>query len=409
MSLYQQVDQCRSCGAKLADVFLDLGLSPVADNLANTPGEATAFVPLQLVWCHQCYLVQLKSHVKPEVVYNDAYPYFSSAIASLVERSRKTVNSICQRYSLAENSTVVEIAANDGYLLQHFSDFGVRVLGVEPCESQAQESIKKGIETRQEFFTAALAVQLVKQLPSVDLVIANNVAAHVNDINDFMRGVATLIGDFGHAVFEVHYLGDLLKNRQFDTIYHQHIFYYSLTSFRSLLRRWKMEVLSVEHIDAYGGSLRLHTGKVGVVDHSVEQLMLQEQELGIVSGDNYQNYAVELESTKTKIKLLVNQLVADGKTIVGYGAAAKASTLLHACGFDVGQIQCIVDVNPDKHGRYMPGTSIRVEEIASLDDFRPDYILIFAWNYAEEVMRQLASYHYAGTKFILPVPDPVIV
>jgi SAM-dependent methyltransferase len=338
------------------------------------------------------------------------YAYFSSVIAALVEHARQIAQRMIRERNLGPDSLVVELASNDGYLLQHYRDAGVPVLGIDPAENIAAVANERGIPTRSDFFGLELAHQLAsEQRP--DVVHANNVLAHVPDLNGFVAGLAVLLGDHGRAVIEVPYLKRLLDDCEFDTIYHEHICYYSLTAVQRLLSRHGLAIERVEQIPIHGGSLRLFVGSERVVtpDDSVISLLAEEQAWGVDRPEPYARFREQVFELKTGLRNLLAELKGQGASIAAYGAAAKGSTLLNTFGLGRETLDFVADASPHKQGRYTPGTALEIVPPERLVEERPDYILLLAWNFADEILAQQRAYTDAGGHFIIPIPEPVVV
>lgn len=400
-------NQCRACQGPLGRPILDLANVPIGDALSETPLDQTKQAPLALHQCSDCGLLQLGSHIVATDIFNQQYPYFSSSIPSLVERMRLLAAELKAEYRLDSQSKVIEIASNDGYLLQHFAALGVSTLGIEPCDRQVSLARRKGIATEHAFFTEALAQSIRLSGGTADLLIANNVLAHVNEINDFIRGVSVLIGNEGKAVFEFHHALSLIRLEQFDTLYHQHIFYYSLTTFEDVLRPHGLAVNRVERISSYGGSLRVHVSHRPHSDNSV--LKLRELEADQLTPAALHNFSTSAQQNALALRELLYTLKGRGDRIVGYGAAAKASTLLSSANIDNELLDYMVDKNAYKHGMYMPSTALKIYSLEKLKQNPPDWILVFAWNYADEIMHELGWFADAGGRFIVPSPKLAVI
>jgi len=401
---------CRACGTSMVNTIVDYGETPIADVLLESVDQRAAVAPLSLAFCKPCKLLQLGTSVTPESVYNQAYPYFSSAITSLVSRMKDLADELCAAYHLDQHSKIMEIASNDGYLLQHFKTKGITPLGIEPAERQADVAQQYGIETLTEFFDQQLAKKIIDERGLFDLIIANNVIAHIPDINGTLNSIASLLNTNGMAVFEFHDAGAMINLTQFDTIYHQHIFYFTFSSFEPLLNAAGLSAHKVESISAYGGALRVHaclstSDHCLSVDKSVEQQRLKETTEKLGEHSTYTNFAQRVEENKAKLSQYITWLKSHGKRIVAYGAAAKACTLATVCNLDEQHIDYFVDQNPIKHGLFMPGNTLPIFPVNKLIEDRPDYLLILAWNYADEVMQALNWYCEQGGRFIIPIPE----
>lgn len=404
---------CRACTGSSIKTVLDYGTTPIADVLLDCAEQTSILAPLSLIYCEDCNLLQLGESVSPSSVYNQAYPYFSSAIASLVARMKTLAYELMRDYNLDQTSKVIEIASNDGYLLKHFKDQGLTPLGVEPAERQANAARQLGIETIGDFFDQALAEKIVQQKGLFDLVLANNVIAHVPDITQVLGAIASLLKGDGVAVFEFHDAGELLDKAQFDTIYHQHIFYFTLTSFEPLLKKAGLFVHKVETVDAYGGALRIHTSASAEsanqrLDPSVAQQRKKEANAKLAEFSTYADFAQRCEKNKIALKQFIDELKQQGKTVAAYGAAAKACTLLSVCGLGKKHIEYLLDQNSNKHNLFMSGSALPIFPVEKLAQNPPDFLLILAWNYADEIIQQLNWYCDLGGQFIIPIPELTI-
>jgi SAM-dependent methyltransferase len=401
------IEACRSCGSSKLTSFLDLGTTPLADRLLTEAdlGRPELVAPLDVVLCGDCSLVQITETVSPEVLFCQNYPYFSSVSKALMKHFGDSARNILESRKLGAGSLVVEAASNDGYMLKHFVDAGVPVLGIDPADGPATKAQQSGVNTLNTFFTKELAEKLYDEGTRADVFLGNNVLAHVADLNGFTSGVARLLKDDGVAVIECPYLLNLIDHCEFDTIYHQHLCYFSITALVNLFRRHGLSLNEVELTAIHGGSLRLFIEKKENVGESVTKLLRREKELGVDGLTYYESFAARVEKLKTDLISLLDRLKGEGKRIAGYGAAAKGCTLLSYCGVDSKYLDYIVDLNPVKQGRYFTGTDLKIEPPTKILEDRPEVVMIIAWNFADEIMKQQQAYRDQGGTFVIPVPE----
>lgn len=405
---------CLNCSNRLEDTFVDLGTSPLCEEFVK-PGNVQAgqqFYPLHAYVCDECMLVQVGEYVSPEDIYSDYY-YFSSYSDSWLNHARDYVGMMIDDYGIDQDSFVVEIASNDGYLLQYFKKSGIPILGVEPSENVARVSIEKEIPTERVFFSRESAVNLKKEYKPADLILGNNVLAHVPQINDFIEGLDILLDERGIMTFEFPHLLRLVENNQFDTIYHEHFFYYSLTAIQSIFKKHGMKIFDVQELNTHGGSIRIFVTRESNKDYhvksTVENILTLEQEKGYLDIEFYRSFDSNVQQTKVDILKLLIDLKSRGKTIAGYGAPGKGNTLLNYCGIRRDFIDYTVDRNPNKQGYYLPGSLIPIFHPEKIRETKPDYIFILPWNLKDEIMQQINYVRDWGGKFIIPIPEPVII
>ena len=402
---------CRSCGHAGLKPVLDLGRTPLADRLVSAAqlAEQEPAYPLQVAFCPQCSLLQILETVPPEVLFCEDYPYYSSFSDALLRHSRDNVLDLIRRRGLGSQSLAVELASNDGYLLKNYVEAGIPVLGIDPADGPAREAEKIGVRTLNTFFTVELAKRLAAEGRQADVIHGNNVLAHVADTNGFVGGIATLLKDGGVAVIEVPYVKDLIDHREFDTIYHEHLCYFSVTALDHLFRRHGLYLNEVKRLSIHGGSLRLYVEKVERVGPSMQELLALEAAERVDRIDFYHDFARRVEHLKAELLVLLRGLKADGRTIAAYGAAAKGATLINYVGIGRDLVDFVVDRNIHKQGKYMPGQHLPIFGPEKLLEAQPDFVLLLAWNFATEIIEQQAEYARRGGRFIVPVPVPRVV
>lgn len=401
---------CRSCGSEALERILDLGETPVANRLLSKSelDLDELRIPLRLMLCSVCGLLQIEQTVRPQDLFNENYPYFSSVSPELVAHSRVNAERLIRRCNLGPDSLVVEIASNDGYLLRHFAAHGVPVLGIEPAARQAAAAAARNIDTVGDFFSLDLARSLRAEGRQADVVIANNVLAHVPDINDFIAGIAELLRPDGMAVFEVPYAIKLIERCEFDTIYHEHVFYFTVTALQPIFERHGLSVTDVERLEIHGGSIRVFTGASAFRSAAVERMLADEEARKAASPKGYAGFADGVDHVRTELPALLGNLRNGGARVAAYGAAAKGATLLNTCGIGSDLIDFVVDRSPHKQGLYMPGVRLSIHPVEELAVSNPGYLLLLAWNFEREIRKQQAGYLARGNRLIVPVPTPRI-
>jgi len=406
-----RITNCRSCGSNDLRIILDLGSHPIANALLNEK-ELTrpeARFTLAVAFCRACALLQVTETIPPDILYRRDFPYFSSSSPALLKHSAEHVEELARKYQLGPLSFVVEVASNDGYLLRNFVDRGVNCLGIDPADGPVAQANVIGVPTIHDFFGLRCADKLAAEGKLADVVIANNVVAHVDDINDFVAGFARLLKPTGVAVFECAYALDMIQHCEFDTILHEHVFYHTLHGLTPLFERHGLYLNDVKRLPIHGGSLRLTASRSPARSVELDALFAHEAALGLDKEWFYKDFADRVRALRDSLaSLLVSEKV-KGKRIACYGAPAKGATMVNYLDLGEGFFEFAVDANAYKQGKYMPGQRIPIRHPDQLVAHQPDYVLLLAWNFAGEVMRQQATYRQRGGSFIIPVPEPRIL
>ncbi|KQR30012.1 class I SAM-dependent methyltransferase [Agrobacterium tumefaciens] len=413
LSSTHHVGLCRLCSSPLVHTFVDLGMSPPCESFvaADAANDVEPFYPLHAFVCDECFLVQLQEYVAPENIFTE-YAYFSSFSDSWVAHAKRYCDMVIERFALGESSFVVELASNDGYLLQHFLTSNIPMLGIEPAVNVAKVAIGKGIPTLTEFFNEALATDMAARGQKADLIIGNNVLAQVPDINDFVAGMKALLKPDGVITLEFPHIEKLIEENQFDTIYHEHFSYFSLLTIEKMARRHGLKVFDVEEIPTHGGSLRVffsHEDGNFPREARVDSLLARELNAGLDKIETYTAFSEAVRQTKRNLLSFLIRLKEMRKSICAYGAPGKGNTLLNYCGIGTDFIDFAVDRNPYKHGRLTPGMHIPIRPVSEIQRIKPDYVLILPWNLKTEIVAQMNDIRNWGGKFIVPIPDISII
>ncbi len=402
---------CRACGSVALEMFLRLGPTPLANSFLCSPDAPETSYPLDVYFCRSCSLVQLLDVVDAETLFRD-YIYVSGTSETMKCHFRSYAAEVAETLSLKPSDLVVEVASNDGTLLECFKRYGVRSLGIEPARNIAEIARDRGIETIADFFTSSVGSHVRSVYGPARAVIGNNVLAHVDDTRDFLAGCAAVIGDDGLVVIEAPYLRPMLDRLEYDTVYHEHLCYFSVTALLILFESAGLRLARIEQTPIHGGSLRVYGGHCNKYPQNcIEALRLasEERELGMQCLDRYSQFARQVEENRRDLVGLLKSLKRDGRSVAGYGAPAKGNTLLNYCRINTDLLPYTVDRNPMKIGKFTPGMHIPVLDPSVLAERKPDYLLVLPWNLTDEIIEQQAAYHTAGGKFIIPVPHAAIV
>jgi SAM-dependent methyltransferase len=419
-SVLQEIDaqtatrNCRFCGDGLQRTFVDLGMSPLCETYpaAADLNRGETYYPLHVFVCEKCFLVQLDEYERVENIFSD-YAYFSSYSDSWLKHADNYCGKMQSRFGFGKDSFVVEVASNDGYLLQYFVQRGVPVLGIEPAANVAEVAVAKGVPTLVKFFGAELAAQLVKEGRSADLVLGNNVLAQVPDLNDFVEGLKILLKPEGVLTLEFPHLLKLIDLNEFDTIYHEHFSYFSLLTTVKIMEAHGLKVFDVDELQSHGGSLRVYACRAAAETHPVEPAVARviEDELraGLGALDGYKKFSQQVKETKLALVEFLMKAAREGKSVAGYGAPGKSATLLHYCGIGKDLIEYTVDRSPYKQGRFLPGTHIPIYHPDRIGVTKPDYVVILPWNLQHEIIKQLQYIREWGGKFVVPIPTATVL
>ena len=403
--------KCRFCGRELNEVFLDLVNAPPSNAYLKEEqlNEPEKYFPLKIMVCENCKLVQVDEYASSAEIFDDDYLYFSSYSSSWVEHAKKYVEMITQRLKLSNKSNVMEIASNDGYLLQFFVKKGIPCVGVEPSTSTIPAASEKGVESIPVFFGTKTAAEIVYERGKFDLVLGNNVLAHVPDINDFVEGLNIVLADNGTITMEFPHLLNLIKLTQFDTIYHEHYSYLSLTTVENVFAAHGLKIYDVERLPTHGGSLRIyacHEHSEYIIRSSVDEVISEENDFGLSSSVIYKQFQTRVEIIRDNFLEFLLKARKEGKTVVGYGAAAKGNTLMNYCGIKgTGLIRTVADASPHKQGRYLPGSHIPIVSPDEIKKLKPDYLIIIPWNIKDEIVAQNSFIREWGGKFVTVIPN----
>jgi SAM-dependent methyltransferase len=404
-----EIVACRGCGGHhLEDVF-DLGRMPASDGFTSDGSGADPAWPLRVVSCTDCGLAQLRHTVAPELLFSDNYQYFSSVIRTVLENAEANVAQAIARFRPPRGALAIELASNDGYLLRHAAAAGLSVLGIDPARGPVEAARAAGIETIHAFFTETLAARLASQGRQASLLFANNVLAHVANTRGFVRGIRAVLAPAGMAIIEVPYLRDLIDHVEFDTIYHEHLCYFSLSALDRLFAEEGLSLNDAERISIHGGSLRLFVQHGCMQSERLTKMLEAERRDGLDKPDAFRGLAKRVEDVGRSLRELLSRLRSEGATIAGYGAAAKGTILLNHFGIGPDDLLWIADRNPRKHGLFVPGVKLPVVPVERIAQDRPTHLLLLPWNHRAEILRDQSEFLAGGGRFIVPIPEPVIV
>lgn len=413
MKSYYKRTACRACGEEKLRPFIALGPTPLANSFLKSPAEfeMEVFYPLDVYFCEECSLVQLTDVVDPKILFGN-YIYVTGTANTIVSHNQQHAETVFDFLGLHGEDLVIEVASNNGSLLGCFREHGVRTLGIEPAENIAAIANADGIETVNKFFNSATANEILSEYGSARAVIGNNVLAHVDDTQDFLKGCKSLLSDDGLVIIEVPYLKEFVDLVEFDTVYHEHLCYFSVTSLMRLCDAVGLSIIRVDRVPVHGGSIRMYAGKKEKYSsHAAAVIAMAEDErkTGLTAPETFENFAEKTRDTREKLCSLLESLKAEGKSIAAYGAPAKGNTLLNYCGIDTRLLDFAVDKNPLKVGLYTPGAHLPVLPVSAVLERQPDYLLILAWNFADEITKQQSEFEARGGKFIIPIPEPRII
>jgi len=406
---------CRFCNYKLKNIFVDLGKTPLANSYLSKESDfkIEKEIPLTALICEKCFLIQVDEYEKPDEIFNN-YAYFSSYSTSWLEHIKKFVNDTIEKFHISNNSQIIEIASNDGYLLKNFKEKNIPVLGIEPASNVAEIAKKSGIPTITNFFGTETVEKIVNSGKKADILIAFNVLPHVPDLKDFVLGMKNILNENGIIIIQFSaYLLDVIKKCEFDMVYHEHFSYFSLFTLKKIFENFDLEIFDVKEIFIHGGSLRLFLksskNKEINIDENVEKLLKKEKDHGLQKISTYLNFQNNVEKSKKNIQEFFIEAREQKKKIVCYGAAAKGNTVLNYCNISKNDIDYVVDISPHKQGKFMPGTHIPIYSPEKIKETKPDYIVILAWNLKDEIMQQINFIKNWGGKFVVLIPEVEIL